>query len=79
MRRNILITGASSGLGAGMARIFAARGHNLVLTARRVDRLEALKAELDAAHPQVEVLARALDVNDHDRVFAVVEQAAADL
>ncbi|MGH3423475.1 MAG: SDR family oxidoreductase, partial [Nocardioidaceae bacterium] len=52
---------------------------NLVLTARRVDRLEALKAELDAAHPQVEVLARALDVNDHDRVFAVVEQAAADL
>jgi short-subunit dehydrogenase len=38
MRRNILITGASSGLGAEMARQSAAKGHNLVLTARRAGR-----------------------------------------
>src|SRR5919112_2979109 len=79
MRKNVLITGASSGLGAGMARILASKGHNLALTARRVDRLEALKAEIAAAHPDVEVVVHALDVNDHDQVFAVFKQAAGDL
>ena len=48
-RSNILITGASSGLGAGMARLFAARGRNLALCARRTDKLDALKAELEQA------------------------------
>ncbi len=79
MRKNVLITGASSGLGAGMARILAAKGHNLALTARRVDRLEALKAEIEAAHPDVEVIVRGLDVNDHDQVFTVFKQAIRDL
>ncbi|MFZ0142243.1 MAG: SDR family oxidoreductase [Aeromicrobium sp.] len=79
MRKNVLITGASSGLGAGMARILAAKGHNLALTARRVDRLEALKAEIEAAHPDVEVIVRRLDVNDHDQVFTVFKQAIRDL
>ena len=51
MRKNILITGASSGLGRQMAREFAARGANLALCARRLDRLEELKAELTAKHP----------------------------
>jgi len=40
------ITGASSGLGAGMVRELAARGHDLALAARRLDRLEALRDEL---------------------------------
>lgn len=79
MRTNVLITGASSGLGAGMARILAAQGHHLALTARRVDRLDALRDELLAAHPDIQVVVHALDVTDHDRVFAVFEQAAADL
>lgn len=79
MRKTILITGASSGLGEGMARIFAANGHDLVLTARRVDRLEALRNELVAAHSGIDVLAKALDVNDFDQVFAVVEEAAEEL
>jgi short-subunit dehydrogenase len=79
VRTNVLITGASSGLGAGMARILAAKGHHLVLTARRVDRLEALRAELLAAHPDIEVVVHALDVNDHDQVFAVFTQAIAEL
>lgn len=79
MRTNILITGASSGLGAGMARIFAANGHNLALTARRLDRLDALRDELLAAHPDIEVVVHALDVNDHDQVFDVVKQAIGEL
>ncbi|MFI7059884.1 SDR family oxidoreductase [Kribbella sp. NPDC050124] len=79
MRRNILITGASSGLGEEMARQFAAKGHNLVLTARRTDRLEALRAELTERHPGLTVIVHGLDVNDHDQVFEVFRKADAEL
>ncbi len=78
-RQNILITGASAGLGAQMARDFAARGRNLALCARRTDRLEALRAELLAAHPGITVAVRALDVNDHPQVFEVFRAFRADL
>ncbi len=71
---NILITGASSGLGLGMAREFAARGHSLALCARRVDGLEQLKNELLTAYPDIRVNVQVLDVNDHDRVFNVFEE-----
>ena len=71
MRKNILITGASSGIGRGMAREFAARGHNLALCARRTERLEELKAELAGQHPDIQVFIRELDVNNHEQVFEV--------
>ncbi|MGH3661191.1 MAG: SDR family oxidoreductase, partial [Micromonosporaceae bacterium] len=71
MRKNILITGASSGLGAEMARQFAGKGRNLALCARRADRLQALRDELVAAHPDIAVSIRELDVNDHEQVFTV--------
>lgn len=70
-RQNILITGASSGLGEGMAREFAAMGRNLALCARRTDRLDALKQELLKQHPGIRVSIRALDVNNHPQVFEV--------
>ena len=79
MRQNILITGASSGLGAGMAREFAARGRNLALCAGRTDRLEDLRDELLAAHPGIRVSVAALDVDDHEQVFEVFRTFRAGL
>jgi short-subunit dehydrogenase len=75
MRRHVVITGASSGLGAGMARELAARGHDLGLCARRAERLEQLAAELRRDHG-VRVEVRPLDVNDHPRVVEVFEELA---
>ena len=74
-----LITGASSGLGAEMARQLAARGHDLALCARRTGRLEELRDEVLAAHPDRRVEVRALDVDDHDQVFDVVRAFRSDL
>jgi len=71
MRKTILITGASSGLGRGMARVFASKGHDLALCARRTDRLEELKAELETTHPSIRIVVQALDVLNYDQVFTV--------
>ncbi len=71
----VLITGASSGLGAGMARLFAERGYDLALSARRLDRLEALRGDIVSAHPQCHVRVAALDVTDHAAVQTEFEAA----
>lgn len=71
MRKNILITGASSGLGAGMAREFAKHGCHLALCARRLDRLVELREELLQSAPGIKVWIRELDVTNHDQVFQV--------
>ncbi|MGV9663006.1 SDR family oxidoreductase [Nocardia niigatensis] len=78
-RRKILITGASSGLGAGMAREFARRGRDLALCARRVSNLEELRAELLAANPAITVAVRALDVDDHAAIPKVFDELRAEL
>jgi uncharacterized protein len=49
-KQTVLITGASAGLGAGFARAFAKRGDDIILVARRTDRLETLAAQLSATH-----------------------------
>ena len=70
MAKTILITGASSGIGAGMAREFAKKGYNLAICARRLDRLETLKQELESQY-NIKVIAKTLDVTDYDQVFEV--------
>lgn len=79
IRHRILITGASSGLGAGMARAFAAMGRDLALCARRVDRLDELKAELTQRYPNITVAVAELDVNDHEQVPKVFAALSAEL
>lgn len=79
MRKNIVITGASSGLGMGMAREFAAKGYNLALCARRTERLEQLRTELLAEHPGSTIILGSLDVTDYDAVFEVFRDFRARL
>lgn len=79
MRNNILITGASSGLGKGMSIEYAKMGRNLALCARRVDRLDELKVELLKINPNITVICKALDVNDHDEVFKVFAEFRQEL
>lgn len=74
--KTILITGASSGLGAGMATHFASMGYNLAICARRIERLEALKANILADNPTVKVSVKALDVTDYEQVFTVFHEFA---
>ena len=77
MTKTALITGASSGIGEALAHIHAERQGNLVLIARRKDRLEALKTELEQAHG-VSVMVIAQDLADPDapaRIHAAVTKA----
>jgi len=67
-RQRILITGASSGLGRGMALEFAARGRDLALCARRMDRLTELREHIATQFPSVRVAVRALDVTEFERI-----------
>lgn len=72
----IAITGASSGIGEGTARLLAARGATLMLGARRTDRLEKLVAEIVAAGGKAQF--RALDVTDRAdfEAFVAATEAA---
>jgi serine 3-dehydrogenase len=69
MTGTVLITGATAGIGAAAARRFAGAGYRIVATGRRVDRLDALVAELgpDKVHPVV------LDMRDEAAILAAVD------
>lgn len=62
MKKTVLITGATSGIGEACARKFAEGGYKLIITARRADKLNALKAELEAQGAEVQTLV--FDVRD---------------
>lgn len=70
--RAVLVTGASAGIGEACARRFVAAGADVVLWARRVERLEALAADLERRHG-VAVRFAAVDVRDRAAVFREAE------
>jgi 3-hydroxy acid dehydrogenase/malonic semialdehyde reductase len=75
--KRVMITGASAGIGEACARYFAEQGAHLLLSARRLDRIEALAASLVDAHG-VEAHGHALDVTDRGAVEAYVKARVAE-
>ena len=63
-----MITGATSGIGRATARVLASEGHQLILTGRRRERLDALRDELSLAYPKGRFLTLAFDVRNRDAV-----------
>jgi len=76
-----LVTGASAGIGAALAKELAAGGTNLVLTARRIDRLEELAKALSATHKvKAEIFAADLaDSNAPERIFAFTREKGIEI
>ena len=75
--RVALVTGASSGLGTQFAKTLAKAGAGVVLAGRRVERLKALRAEIEADGGDAHVVT--LDVTDHDSIKAAVAHAETEM
>ena len=68
MTKTVFITGASSGIGQACAEVLAKEGYNLLLCARRLNRLETLRDTLLAAYPTIQIHIFELDVRDAKQV-----------
>lgn len=69
-----VITGASSGIGYETAKAFAGRGSNLILIARRKDRLEALRQEILSCYPALNIIINIMDLSIPDNAFRLYEE-----
>ena len=76
MAKVVFITGASSGLGRALAVELAERGYELFLTARRLEALEDVRADIARRHPGRTVQIRELDVRNDEDVTAAIAEAA---
>ncbi|MEP7324141.1 MAG: SDR family NAD(P)-dependent oxidoreductase [Saprospiraceae bacterium] len=75
---NVLITGASSGIGRATSIEFAKHGHNLILCGRRADRLLTLSDELQSTY-HVKVHTLAFDIRNYEETKSAIESIPADL
>ena len=69
----MVITGASSGIGYETAKAFAERGSNLILIARRKDRLENLRQEILSLYPMLDIVVKVADLSVSQNVFQLYE------
>ena len=74
MKKYIVITGASSGIGAATAKAFARRGENLILIARRAELLQSLKDEIAQIVPKSDVVVKICDLACSKNVRALWEE-----
>jgi NAD(P)-dependent dehydrogenase (short-subunit alcohol dehydrogenase family) len=72
--KKVLITGASQGIGEGLANAFAAEGCDLHLTARSADKLDALKRQIESGH-RIAVTSTAVDMTQPDAPDRIVDEA----
>lgn len=73
-----LITGASAGIGREFAKQLAGRASLLILVARRQERLEQLRAELQAEHPQLRIEVRSTDLAETAEIASLLDWIAAE-
>ncbi|NQJ22580.1 SDR family NAD(P)-dependent oxidoreductase [Streptococcus suis] len=78
MKRNILITGASSGIGKALAYTFAEYGDNVIITGRRKDKLENIKSDLERKF-NVQVHVYNFDITDIEQVISNCQKILQDL
>ncbi len=74
MKKYIVITGASSGIGAAAAKAFARRGENLILIARRAELLQNLKGEIAKISPESDVVIKICDLARSENVLALWDE-----
>ena len=73
MKLYTVITGASSGIGKEAAKIFASHGKNLILVARRQERLDQLKEDIQGHYPKIDVMVQAADLSKPKEVYRLYE------
>lgn len=78
MKRNIMITGASSGIGKAMAYTFAEYGDNVIITGRRKDKLDEIKSDLERTF-NVQVHVYNFDITDIESVISNCQKILQDL
>ncbi len=78
MKKFVFITGATSGFGKACAKIFAKNGFNLIVTGRRLDRLQELSNELTRTY-KVTIVPLCFDVRDESAVHTAIESLSAEI
>jgi len=78
-KKNIVITGGSSGLGLELALHYAGKGHNIGLIARNPDKLQSAVEQLQALSPGIKVTCHSADVSDQEAAGEAISQLAGSL